>query len=215
MTHSQDHPHSAAPEAPEPAQPAAQVDELRYAVAENAALYRAVVGVLLQAKERYRLQLRVAEVARALPGEDEETLTHALDQLTAWGNLKRTQDTREVSTLAELARRRSLYQLTPRGEAAHRAVLAVDRVDQQSGRLSAVMLPEIRGRLRALAAELASEQPDPARLYTLLGELHAHAAWPGPSPPPTRRRWWPSRTRCSSRSTPRPPTAAPGAAATG
>ena len=153
----------------------AGLEVFRFVTAEKVDLYLAILGVVFEAKARYRIQLRVEDVARELADSTEEDLTTALDQLTTWGNLKRTQDTRDVSTLAEFHRRRSLYQLTPRGEEAHKGVLAVQRVADTSGRLSMVMLPAICERLEALGWEMAQPRPDAARLYSLLKELHDYS----------------------------------------
>lgn len=155
-----------------------RLDVFSYVIEKNAPIYRAIVGIFADAKARYRIQLRVEEVARELRARaviigDEVDLIRHLDALHDWGNLKRTQDTREAATLAEFYRRHSLYQFTPEGEEAHRGVLAVERVFETSGgRLSSVMLPAIAERLAALRAEMDAEQPDAARLYTLLRELH-------------------------------------------
>lgn len=155
-----------------------RLDVFSYVIEKNAPIYRAIVDIFADAKTRYRIQLRVEEVARELRTRavifgDEVDLIRHLDALHTWGNLKRTQDTREVATLAEFYRRRSLYQFTPEGEEAHRGVLAVERVLEASGgRLSSVMLPAIAERLESVRAEMDTEQPDVARLYTLLRELH-------------------------------------------
>jgi uncharacterized protein (TIGR02677 family) len=155
-------------------------DLFRYIVEKNAPIYRAIIDVFVAAKARYRIQLRVDEVARELRtsgriGVDELDLTRHLDVLAGddWGNLKRTFETRDAATLADFYRRRSLYQLTPEGEEAHKGVVAVERIfDASGGRLSSVMLPAIADRLEAVRAELETPGPDAARLYTLLNELH-------------------------------------------
>lgn len=156
-------------------------DVFRYVVEKNAPIYRAIIDVFVAAKARYRIQLRVDEVGRelrtagALIGVDEVELARHLDVLASdtWGNLKRTFDTRDAASLTDFYRRRSLYQLTPEGEEAHKGVVAVERVFESSGgRLSSVMLPAIAERLEALRADLSTGAPDATRLYTLLKELH-------------------------------------------
>ena len=52
-----------------------------YAVVEKAELYVAVLDALVGAKERFRLQLRPAEVARDLPGVAEAEVAEALARL--------------------------------------------------------------------------------------------------------------------------------------
>jgi len=139
------------------ASPADRYSVFRFIVADKAELYREVVEVFAQAKARYRIQLRTEEVARELAdgrarlSVPEEEFAAILDQLMVWGNLKRTQDTREVATLEEFYRRRSLYQLTPEGEEALRGVVGLEELQHRSGgRLSGIMLPRIEERLEAL-----------------------------------------------------------------
>lgn len=155
-------------------------DLFRYVVEKNAPIYRAIVEVFADAKARYRIQLRVDEIGRELHARgsifgDETDLTRHLDALHTWGNLKRTQDTRDVATLEDFYRRRSLYQFTPEGEEAHKGVLGVEGLFSSSGgRLSSVMLPAIAERIEALRAEVEGDADD-ARLYTLLKELHGYS----------------------------------------
>lgn len=134
-------------------------------------LYRAVMRLFLEAKERYRIQFRPGEVAAELPriGYREEidraTLDRALDQLVAWGNLRRSHDTGRVATLEDFRRRHFLYQMTAAGEAAERAVGEVVAALASSGSLQRVMLGAILRNLGEIAAELAVPEPRPERLY--------------------------------------------------
>jgi uncharacterized protein (TIGR02677 family) len=143
-------------------------------------LYRAIMRLFLEAKERYRIQFRPAEVAAELPrigfavagreeGEvDRAALDRALDQLVAWGNLRRSHDTGRVATLEDFRRRHFFYQMTAAGEAAERAVGAVVAALLSSGSLERVMLGAILRGLAEMAAELAGPSPRPERLYELL-----------------------------------------------
>jgi uncharacterized protein (TIGR02677 family) len=141
-----------------------------YAVAEKAALYVAVLDALVDAKVRFRLQLRPAEAARELPGVEEVEAAEALERLAGWGNVSRIYDTTAPETLDEFYSKRFLYQLTPAGIAAHEGVQAVRAAGLDAGgRLSAVLLPGIVERLSAVLVEAA--QPDPARLYALFVDL--------------------------------------------
>jgi uncharacterized protein (TIGR02677 family) len=143
-----------------------------YAVYEKAPLYIAVVEALVAAKERFRLQLRPVEVARDLSGVDESEVADALERLAGWGNLSRIYDTAAPETLDEFYSKRFLYQLTSAGIAAHEGVRAVRAAGLDAGgRLSAVLLPGIVERLKALLTEAREPRPDPARLYTLLVDL--------------------------------------------
>lgn len=155
-----------------------------YTVEGNAPLYRAVMRLFLEAKERYRIQFRpdqvVAELRRGdLRGElaegslerttvDRATVERALDQLVAWGNLRRSHDTGRVATLEDFRRRHFLYQLTPAGEAAERALGEVIRALETSGSLQRVMLGAILRNLDEVLRQLGSDAPEPERLYEAL-----------------------------------------------
>lgn len=148
-----------------------------YTVESLAPLYRAVMAVFAQEKARYRIQLRPDEVAAALERagqggllapDDLGRLDRSLDQLVEWGNLRRTHDTARVATLEDFRRRHFVYQITPAGEAAERAVGMVVDALESSGSLQTVMLGAILRNLGALAQELSRESPDPAVLYEAL-----------------------------------------------
>lgn len=142
-----------------------------YTVETLAPLYRAVLRLFLDAKGRYRIQFRPDEVATELrrAGFREEVpdggIDRALDQLVQWGNLRRSHDTGRVATLEDFRRRHLVYQLTPAGEAAERAVAEVVAALERSGSLQRVMLGTILRSLAAIRTELAGEPPRPERLF--------------------------------------------------
>ncbi|HEX2064984.1 MAG TPA: DUF2397 family protein, partial [Acidimicrobiales bacterium] len=145
-----------------------------YVLAERADLYLDVVGALVAAKDRFRLQLRPADVARELASSgrhrEEPDVLSALEALAEWGNVSRFYDSAAPETLSEFYGKRFLYQLTPEGVAAHHGVQAARRAGLAGGgRLSAVLLPGVVERLEAVRAEVG--HPDPARLYALLIDL--------------------------------------------
>lgn len=136
-----------------------QVHAFRYVTFDNAPNYRAIVQVFFEAKERYEIELRPADVRdrlgrsglhHELPGDAE--LDRHLDQLAEWGNLQRAHDTGAVSRIDDFYRRRYLYRLTAVGEAAHRAVAEVEATVGRSGALQASMLSEILDALGALVS---------------------------------------------------------------
>jgi uncharacterized protein (TIGR02677 family) len=142
-----------------------------YTVEPLAPLYRAVLCLFLDAKGRYRIQFRPDEVAAELrrAGFQEELpeagIDRALDQLVQWGNLRRSHDTGRVATLEDFRRRHLVYQLTPAGEAAERAVGEVIAALERSGSLQRVMLGTILRNLSEIRRELAGEPPRPERLF--------------------------------------------------
>jgi uncharacterized protein (TIGR02677 family) len=149
-----------------------------YTVESHAPVYRSIMRVFAEGKERYQIHFRPDQVAAELErrGFDLELpeggLERALDQLTSWGNLRRTHDTGRVATLEDFRRRHFLYQITTVGEAAERAVAAVVDALADSGSLQTVMLGAILRNLATLAAEIRRADDDgstrPAVLYEAL-----------------------------------------------
>lgn len=156
-----------------PAGPDPNLRVFSYAVAEKATTYLAVVDALVEAKERFQLQLRPAELVRHLHGDGLglDEVTDALESLSGWGNVSRFYDPAAPETLDQFYAKRFLYQLTEAGMAAHEGVRAVRRIGLDSGRLSGVLLPAIAEGLRALRAEADATGPDPARLYAVFVNL--------------------------------------------
>jgi len=139
------------------------------------------MDVFAEAKRQYVLRLRPEDVLdrarRHSHGLDlEEDPESTLDQLVSWGNLKRTQDTARARSLAEFARRRSLYQLTPEGEAAQLAVEQVERSLGTTGSLQDFMLPAILDELRSLQSNLDRADPDTGVLLASLTNLFSQFA---------------------------------------
>jgi uncharacterized protein (TIGR02677 family) len=141
------------------------------------ALYREIMSVFRDSKQRFVVHLRPEDVAEALwaargPGVShagQEEVSEALAKLEEWGNLRATPDTSRVTTVEDFYRTRYLYQLTREGEAAERALEVYEQEIARRGELQAVALEDIRLRLRALAALPAD--PDPAVAHNLLMEL--------------------------------------------
>ncbi len=157
-----------------------QVSAFRYVTAENAHSYRAIVQVFSEARERYEIELRPADVREALARSGlhhdldlstDADLDRHLDQLDGWGNLQRSHDTAAVARVEDFYRRRFLYRLTPVGEAAHKAVCEVEQTVGRSGALQTSMLVEIRDALGALAD--AARLGDAAGLARALHRLRA------------------------------------------
>jgi uncharacterized protein (TIGR02677 family) len=149
-------------------EPAGRLTLFSYTVEPLAPLYRAVARLFLDAKSRYRIQFRADEVAAELRRLGlslelpEGSVERALDRLVEWGNLRRRHDTGRVATLEDFRRRHFVYQLTPAGEAAERAVGEVLAALEQSGSLQRVMLGSIRRNLVEIRQELGGA-PDPGR----------------------------------------------------
>ncbi|MGH7346768.1 MAG: DUF2397 family protein, partial [Candidatus Rokuibacteriota bacterium] len=120
-----------------------------YLNADKASLYRAVMRVFVDAKGRFTLHLRPHEVAAALGSVelaeplDIAGVESALASLRDWGNLEAHPDTADVATVEEFYRPRYLFQLTPEGEAAERALAAYEEALAQRGELQSAALGDI------------------------------------------------------------------------
>lgn len=126
---------------------------LEYTTAPTAELYVAVMDAALDARDRFRLQLRPGDIATAL-GIDRDTAGAALTYLAAKNALHKTYDASEAETLNEFYKGAFLYQLTPAGVAAQKGVREVLATRMATaGRLSAGLLPRIFEALGAIRAD--------------------------------------------------------------
>jgi hypothetical protein len=98
----------------------------------------------------------------------------ALDVLVQWGNLRRSHDTGRVATLADFRRRHLIYQLTPAGEAAERAVGEVVAALERSGSLHLEQfLGELSETAPRITAEVQGIDLDAERLILLAAQADA------------------------------------------
>jgi len=145
---------------------------------EHTAFYRAVMRAFVEAKERFSLHLRPQDVRAALDrsydsADDDPSVESALQQLCEWGNLERHPDTADVATVEEFYRPRFLYQLTPEGEAAEKAIALFTEEIRRPGELQTAALSDILallGELESLAVEVA---PDEGRTHRTISALRA------------------------------------------
>lgn len=150
-----------------------------YVQADKAALYRSVMRVFTDAKARFGLHLRPHEVLAALSSldlpepVDQPTVDAALGQLREWGNLEAHPDTADVETVEEFYRPRYLYQLTPEGEAAERAIAVYHEAIQQRGELQVAALSDISALLGELAELAEAADPDDGKAHRTLMTLRA------------------------------------------
>ena len=148
-----------------------------YLNADKTPLYRAVMRVFVEAKTRFTLHLRPHEVTAALAAvelaEPVEAagVEAALAQLRDWGNLEAHPDTADVATVEEFYRPRYLFQLTPQGEAAERALAVYEDELQRRGELQRAALSDIRELLSELAALADVPEPDEAKVHRTLRTL--------------------------------------------
>lgn len=143
--------------------------------APNSELYRGVMAVFVEAKERFQVHLRPEEVHTGLPEATRpataDPVAEALVKLAGWGNLRQDPDTERVTAVEDFYRRRHIYQLTHAGEAVERALDTYDENLGRRGSLQAVALADIATQLRALLELAGRPDPDPAVTYLTLRGL--------------------------------------------
>ena len=144
---------------------------LNHAVADKAALYRAIMGAFVEAKAHFTVHLRPEDVRERTSGHALEEIQAALAQLVQWGNLQADADTARVTSVEEFYRARFLYQLTREGEAAEQALQVFDQELGRRGALQSVALDDIRLRLRSLDELAAQPQPDAHEVQLLMRDL--------------------------------------------
>src|SRR5258708_1953621 len=160
-------------------EPASRLRAFIYVAVEHASLYRAVMRCFVEARERFTLHLRPAEVATALGSIAQASdgsgpnIESALQQLCEWGNLERHPDTADVSTVEEFYRPRFLYQVTPEGEAAERAITMFEESLVRPGELQTAALSDIRALLEEIGELVVSDAVDEARVHRALSALRA------------------------------------------
>jgi uncharacterized protein (TIGR02677 family) len=148
--------------------------------ADKRHLYRAVLRVFADAKARFVLHLRPADVALSLSATPESAdLEAALRQLVTWGNLSADPDTAEVTTVEEFYRARFLYRLTAEGEATERAIAVFEEGLLRPGELQTAALGDIRDLLHELRVQLgggdgdgdAGNLPDAGKVHLTMRSL--------------------------------------------
>jgi uncharacterized protein (TIGR02677 family) len=146
-----------------------KVDEVRYLVADNAALYRPIVHLFHQRYES-------GETGWLWPGEvaafirqhhphhpaytDDECEAH-LRQLEAWCVLTSEQDVNQARTIEEFVRAARRYQISETARVIEEMLVRLTRQDGSRGSLDTTRLTRLRDALLELGRVLA--ELDPAR----------------------------------------------------
>jgi uncharacterized protein (TIGR02677 family) len=150
-----------------------------YVTAENAPLYRAIMRVFIEAKERFVIHLSPHDVFDGLqlagfsemPARPE--LDAALARLCEWGNLKTHSDTKNAKAVEDFYNPRFRFQITTQGEAAESALARYDENSGPASNLQCSGLADIRFVLQELKQLSRQEEPDAGRVHRNLLALRA------------------------------------------
>jgi uncharacterized protein (TIGR02677 family) len=167
----------------DPATARLRLEALRYATTGEAAQYLAVMRVFAGGTAGLMSDLSAAEVAGRLAADhrldlDVDTVEERLRYLVEHGNLARSPREARARSIAEYLATRTRYQVTPRGELAHRLVEQFLADGDAAREVSTEMLPPILAALtdlRATAQVIAAgaDAPDPTDLAARIGTLFA------------------------------------------
>ena len=149
-----------------------------YGTTEKASLYRAIMDVFIESKERFVFQLRSEQVFDALqrnafPEMLQQTeVDSALVQLCEWGNLQTQADTANVGSVEDFYNQRHTFEMTTDGEAAERALAAFNATSGCKGKLQSSGVADIRIVLQELKQLSREPEPDAGKIHRNLLVLH-------------------------------------------
>jgi uncharacterized protein (TIGR02677 family) len=157
--------------------PVTRLKALAYVTAEKATLYRAIMRVFMESKERFALHLRPQEIIDSVQRTelqdppDQAEIESALEQLCEWGNLQTRPDTTDISTVEDFYKQRYSYHITNQGEAAERSLELFQANCRRSGELQTNTLLNIRSLLHELNRLSKQVEPDAGKIHRNLLEI--------------------------------------------
>ncbi len=150
-----------------------------YVTTEKAALYRAIMRVFVESKERFAFHLRPQEILDEVricalqETPDQTDIDSALEQLCVWGNLEAHPDTTDVSKVEDFYKQRCFFQITNQGEAAQRAFELFQTTAGCRGELRTSALADVRELLQELNQLSKQAEPDSGKIHRKLLALRA------------------------------------------
>jgi len=124
------------------------ISVFEYVQAEKVSLYRAIMRVFVESKERFVIHLRQQDVINGLattaemPGLTE--IENALTQLREWGNLQTRPDTSNVCTVEDFYSPRHTFHMTSHGDAVEKALAFYDANSDRERQLHCSGMADIR-----------------------------------------------------------------------
>jgi len=124
------------------------ISVFEYIRAEKAPLYRAIMRVFIDSKERFVVQLRLQDVISGMGTiaemSERPQIESALTRLCEWGNLQTRPDTSNVSTVEDFCNPRHKFQMTSQGEAFEKALAFYDANSERDRQMQHSGLADIR-----------------------------------------------------------------------
>lgn len=129
------------------------LNEASYLTAQNALLYRMIMRILYNEKEKFNSQLSIDEIYEKLTKYPEfkdyeiEKVKSAMSQLTLWENVTPMQDPKRVSTIEEYKNKVYKYSLTERSVKIERMTIELENMFSENNTISASLLVRINDSL--------------------------------------------------------------------
>ena len=146
---------------------------LAYIATARAPLYRSIMRVFMEAKERFKFQLRLHDISEVLQAPDSEEIESALAQLCEWGNLEARSDTTYVTTIEDFLAARKTFQITARGEAAERALEVFENGPNENQNLDGTALTDVLYAVQELKLAFPVGTADAGKVHRNLVLLRA------------------------------------------
>jgi uncharacterized protein (TIGR02677 family) len=139
-----------------------------YIANPKAPLYRTIIRVFMESKERFVFQLGFQDIVAAVQTADAEEIEAALAQLCEWGNLQTCSDTTSVKSLEDFLKPRQIFEITARGANAARTVATVETGGGDTHDFDGTALVDIREAIHELKLAAQKGTPD-------AGKIHRHS----------------------------------------
>jgi hypothetical protein len=160
-----------------------RIKPFTYITVEKAPLYRAIMRVFVEAKNRFVLQLRPQEIVEGVQASglsgvpDAAEIESALEQLCDWGNLETRPDMASVAHVEDFYRQRNVFEITEQGDAVEQALAVfAPGASAPSGELPLDAVRDIRELIRELK-QLSNEPEADAEGRVRRGFLALGAAF--------------------------------------
>ena len=145
------------------------ISAFEYIQSEQAPLYRGIMRVFANAKERFVVRLGLQEIINGVRGipdrTDDQEIESAITRLCGWGNLQARPDTSSVCTVEDFYNPHFTYQLTSKGEAFETALAVYDANSERDHSLRCSCLADIRLVAQELKQLSQQAERNAAQLY--------------------------------------------------
>jgi uncharacterized protein (TIGR02677 family) len=139
-----------------------------YLTADKAPLYREIMRVFAEFKERFVFDLRPQDIVEAVENSEQAEIEAALAELCEWGNLEAHPETADANSLEDFYTQRNVFRITIQGEAAERSLQSFESRCDAPPPLQASALHDVRYALEKLGHLSRETDPDSGEIHRSL-----------------------------------------------